>query len=148
MYFYYLKEYYADGKGIYVSSAIVPEKVKLLILYILAKVSMDISENFFINTEDMVQLLVNHFGFARHTVVDSGKPIKVIDLLQLWNDSVEAVEDIAVAHDYQDPNLDNEILELFAKPAKIFLFINAAAVLPKWAEDVYVEPLKLQVTHM
>ncbi|ADU32103.1 hypothetical protein [Evansella cellulosilytica] len=146
MYFYCIKDHLKDSDDIFISTTKNVDEVKNIILFMQAKVNVDISEEIYLNSEDIVQLLIDHYDCARKTVIDSSKPIEMIELVQLWNDNIENIERIVLHPDNQQAQVEDAILKRLEKHAK-FLFINAAVKLPKWAENTSIEPLTLQVTH-
>ncbi len=145
---YCIKDHLMDSKEVLVLTTMNLKNVKDLIFSIQAKMNIDIIDNLFLDSEDIVNLLVVHYGFIRKSVVDSSKTIEVIDLVQVWNENIEHIYRVYNNSIFNSLSLvEDDLLKSLEKHAETFIFINVAAKLPKWAEEIHLEPLTLQVTH-
>lgn len=146
MNYYCIKDHRADVK--FLCTSMGSKELKDLIFFLQSKMSLDICEHIYLDTEDILQLLTNYYGCVRKNLVDTSKPIEMIDLVQLWNENIARVDSIVCNPGFQNQDAENALIKIVEeKHAERFLFINATLRLPKWAEDMYIEPLTLQVTH-
>lgn len=148
MNYYCLIDHRKNCKEVFVSTEMDLHSVKDLIFYIQAKVHLDISENLFLTNEDVANLLTEHFNFERQFVVDLDRGIDVIDFIHLWNDNVDRLDSIVAEIKLKNSlHVEKSLIKLLDNYQEKFLFINVAALLPKWAEEMYIPPLTLDVTN-
>jgi hypothetical protein len=145
--YYCLTDHTAENQSALIQTNMDSKTLQDHIFYIQAKVHLELSDNIFLDGEDMAFLLEKHFGCARQRVVDLGRGMEEIDLVKLWNNNLERMDSIVADPKFSCTSVEHDLLKMLDKHADNFMFIDVSAKLPKWAEDSYIAPLTLQVTH-
>jgi hypothetical protein len=131
----------------FIFGAMKKEELERLIFYFQCKVYGDITDILFLDKDAIIKLLIKYYGFREERMILVNSHIDKIDLIDIWNRRADDFENVINDPGYADSEVENEILDAANNYPDRFLFINAAARLPKWAEEIHLEPLSLSVTH-
>ncbi len=130
-----------------ISGNMKPEQVKLIFLYLQDKAFENITYDIFLSPKDLANLLINFYGFSKEKLVLVDKKIYELDLLNIWNESIDQIEFPIENDDIVNIDAELKLIDIYNSYSKDFIFINANANLPIWAYKYYVDPLSLHITH-